>query len=206
VDFLLETNSQVKFDFIFGSVEYPFWTSDFTDALLVFLDGTDPTNQIATDANGQPVQVGISFSGLVTSSDQNTAFADPHGLLRKLTTTTAMLPAGPHTIRFEVGDVNDQLLDSAAFIANLRAGAGIEGTGLADPPPVLSMSGWRAESGTNYLQLSWTNSDVSVVLESADDVTGPWTETPLVWTTNLNMVVATVTNNASRQFFRLREQ
>ena len=45
VDFSLDDTSQVQFDFVFGSVEYPFYTGSFTDSFLVFLNGTDPTNQ-----------------------------------------------------------------------------------------------------------------------------------------------------------------
>ena len=103
VDFNLTTNTPIKFDFVFGSVEYPYWTSDYTDALLVFLDGLDPTNQITFDASNNPVQVGVSFADLVRTGDQNTTFANPHGLVGPLTTTTAPLAAGDHTIRFEVG-------------------------------------------------------------------------------------------------------
>jgi Immunoglobulin domain len=132
VEFDLPSDTQVKFDFLFGTVEYPYWTSSFTDAFLVFLDGTDAANQITYDANGNPVQVGHSFAGLETTADLNTAFASPHGLIHHLTTTTAVLSAGRHTLRFEVGDVNDQVLDSAVFIANLRAEAGTEGTDPTD--------------------------------------------------------------------------
>jgi len=206
VDFNLTTNTPIKFDFVFGSVEYPTYTSEFTDAMLVFLDGTDPTNQITFDANMQPVQVGVSFSGLVTTDDQNTAFANPHGLLGRLTTTTAMLAAGDHTIRFEVGDVNDDLLDSAAFIANFRAGAGTPGTDLSDRPPPLSMTGVQFQSGKNHVGLTWTNNDVDVVLESTGDLAGPWTAVSAPLSTNSNWILTTVTNNASRQFFRLRKQ
>ncbi|MGN6369956.1 MAG: choice-of-anchor L domain-containing protein [Phycisphaerae bacterium] len=128
VDFSLAAASQIQFDFIFGSVEYPFYTSSFTDAFLVFLDGQAPTDEITFDANGNPVQVGKSFAGLVTTTDQDTAFSSPHGVIHHLTTTTKELSEGDHTLWFEVGDVNDQILDSAAFIANLRTGTGTEGT------------------------------------------------------------------------------
>ncbi len=128
VDFHLDAASPIKFDFIFGSVEYPFYTSQFTDAFLVFLDGTAPANQIAFDPNGAPIQVGKSFAGLETTADQNTAFSNPHAVLPHLTTTSAELSAGDHTLWFEVGDVNDPILDSAVFIANLRAEAGTGGT------------------------------------------------------------------------------
>jgi hypothetical protein len=132
VDFSLDDTSQVQFDFVFGSVEYPFYTSSFTDAFLVFLDGTDATNQITHDQSGSPVQVGSSFAGLVATADQNTAFAFPHGVLG-LTTTTAELDNGIHTLLFEIADVNDHVLDSAVFISNLRTGVGDEGTEPTDP-------------------------------------------------------------------------
>ena len=117
---------------MFGSVEFPFWTSNFTDSFLAFLDGTGDANQITYDVQGAPVQVGKSFSGLVSTADLNTAFGGPHGVLG-LTTTTALLDAGDHTLLFELGDVNDGILDSAVFIANLRTGVGTEGTEPTDP-------------------------------------------------------------------------
>jgi len=128
VDFTLDEDSPVKFDFIFGSVEYPYWTSQFTDAFLVFLDGTDPSQQITFDSNGNAVQVGSSFAGLETTADQNCAFSNPHGLIHHLTTTTERLDKGPHFLIFEVADVNDQILDSGVFIARLRAELGDPGT------------------------------------------------------------------------------
>ncbi len=130
VNFHLDDPSQIKFDFVFGSVEYPFWTSQYTDSFLVFLDGT--SNQITFDHNGKPVQVGLSFAGLVSTADLNTAFGGPHGVLG-LTTTTAELDAGDHTLLFEIGDVNDHILDSAVFISGLRTGVGTEGTEPTDP-------------------------------------------------------------------------
>lgn len=132
VDFTLDEDSSVKFDFIFGSVEYPYWTSLFTDAFLVFLDGTEPANQITFDGNGNAVQVGSSFAGLETTEDQNSAFSNPHGLIHHLTTTTERLDKGQHFLIFEVGDVNDQILDSAVFIARLRAEDGKAGTDPTD--------------------------------------------------------------------------
>lgn len=121
VRFTLDDSYQVQFDFIFGSVEFPFYTSSFTDAFLVFLDGTDPTNQITFDSSGSAVQVGVSFAGLETSADVNTAFSQPHALIHHLTTTTEELDRGEHVLIFQVGDVNDHILDSAVFISHLRA-------------------------------------------------------------------------------------
>lgn len=132
VEFELPEDGQVQFDFIFGTVEYPVYTDSYTDAFLVFLDGLSDNDQIAFDSNGKAVQVGSSFAGLETSADVNTAFASPHGLIHHLTTTTQRLDAGVHTLRFEVGDVNDHILDSAVFITGLRVGTGTPGTGASD--------------------------------------------------------------------------
>ena len=135
VNFTLSSPSQVGFDFVFGSVEYPVYTSQYTDAFLAFLDGTGAANQIAFDAGGKAVQVGASFASALTTSDTNTAFYNPHGLFKLTTFTQGQLAAGPHTLIFEVGDVNDHILDSAVFISGLHAGAGQGGTNPTVPEP-----------------------------------------------------------------------
>ena len=94
LSFTLANPSAVAFDFAFGSVEFPQYTSSFTDAAYVFLDGT----QITFDSKGNPVQVGASFSSLLTTADTNTAFSDPHGLLGPITTLSGTLAAGAHTL------------------------------------------------------------------------------------------------------------
>jgi hypothetical protein len=133
VNFTLTAASQVGFDFIFGSVEFPQYTSDYTDAFLAFLDGTAVGNQIVFDASGNAVQVGSTFASALRTDDTNTAFAYPHGLLKLETYTQGVLPVGSHSISFQIGDVNDRRLDSAVFISNFRAG---EGPGGTNPPPV----------------------------------------------------------------------
>ena len=132
VVFTIPEDSQVQFDFIFATVEFPVYTNQYTDAFLVFLDGMTPNDQVAFDSNGDPVQVGSSFAGLETTADRNTAFASPHALIHHLTTTTSRLDAGVHHLVFEVGDVNDHILDSAVFITGLRTGSGTTGTGPSD--------------------------------------------------------------------------
>jgi hypothetical protein len=154
VNFTLASPSQVGFEFIFGSVEYPQYTSSYTDAFVAFLDGTAPSDQVVFDASNNAVQVGTSFASALTTADTNTAFADPHGLL-KLETFTEELAAGAHSILFEVGDVNDEILDSAVFISNFHVGQGTPGTKPPDgviPIPgsvvllgsgLLGLTGWR---------------------------------------------------------------
>lgn len=134
VQFTLAAPSQLKFDFIFATVEFPVYTGSFTDAFLVFVDGVQPADQVCFDSNNDPVQVANSFAGLETTADVNSAFGAPHGLIHHLTTTTGNLAAGSHTIIFEVGDVNDHILDSAAFITDLRAVAAGTGGGPGTTP------------------------------------------------------------------------
>jgi len=128
VNFTLNAASQVGFNFVFGSVEYPVYVNQFTDAFIAFLDGTASANQIVFDASNNPVQVGTSFSSALTTADTNTAFSNPHGLVYLQTFTVGQLGAGSHSLIFEVGDVNDHILDSAVFISNFHAGAGTPGT------------------------------------------------------------------------------
>jgi PEP-CTERM motif len=134
VNFTLGSASQVGFDFVFGSVEYPVFTSSFTDAFLAFLDGTAPANQIVFDGAGNPVQVGNTFASALTTADTNTAFAGVHGLMKLQTFTLNPLAAGAHTLTFQIGDVNDGILDSAVFLSNFHAGTGTGGTKPPDPP------------------------------------------------------------------------
>lgn len=128
IDFDLDNPSGVSFKFIFGSVEFPRFTSSFTDSFLVFLDGV----QVTFDKSGNPVQVGDSFASSLRTDDTNTIFTgvgappgnDAHGLLDTLITTSQELAAGAHTILFEVSDTNDHILDSAAFITGFGLAAG----------------------------------------------------------------------------------
>jgi hypothetical protein len=138
VYFTLPAASAVKFDWAFGSVEYPVYTNQFTDAFFAFLDGTDAANQIVFDSNGNPVQVGASFGASLIVNDTNTAFSNPHGIMG-LTTTTGTLAAGPHSLTFVIGDVNDHVLDTAVFISSISTTDGDDGTVPTDStPPVVT--------------------------------------------------------------------
>jgi hypothetical protein len=116
VNFTLSAASAIAFDFVFGSIEFPDFVNNFTDAFFAFLDG----QQISFDSNGNPVQVGTSFASSLTTADTNSAFGDPHGLIGVLTTTSGTLAVGAHTLNLVVADTNDRVLDSAAFIGNLH--------------------------------------------------------------------------------------
>jgi len=186
VRFTLTQPSAVKFDFLFGSTEYPTFVSNYTDAFLVFLDGLAPSNQICFDGTGAPVQVGQSFDATVTTADVNTCFGGVHGFIPSLTTTTAVLAAGEHVLTFEIGDINDSDYDSAVFISNLRAVSstgGSSGTGgtVPTPAPTIAVAGTTAATCglpngaiditvTDTASVAWTGPDGFV--SSAQDLTG----------------------------------
>ena len=154
VNFTLNAPSQIGFQFAFGSVEFPVFTSEFTDAFLAFLDGTGSANQIVFDASGNAVQVGTTFASALTTADTNSAFSDPHGILRLQTFTMNLLSAGTHSLIFQLGDTNDHILDSAVFISDFRAGQGTGATIAAVPEPAslaLFLSGLSALAGARWL-------------------------------------------------------
>ena len=139
VSFSLAAASAISFDFVFGSTEYPVYSSQYTDAAYVFLDGA----QVAFDASGAPIQVGANFSSQLTIADTNTAFSSPHGVIGVLTTTSATLAVGTHKLQFEVADTNDGFLDSALFVSNLRlsanSGGPVTGTTKISEPAALAL-------------------------------------------------------------------
>ena len=155
VNFTLNASSQIGFQFAFGSVEFPVFTNNFTDAFLAFLDGTGSANQIVFDASGNAVQVGTTFASALTTADANSAFSDPHGILRLQTFTMNLLSAGAHSLIFQIGDTNDHILDSAVFISNFSAGQGTGGTiNPTVPEPAslaLFLSGLMALAGARWL-------------------------------------------------------
>jgi len=147
LNFSLAAASAVSFQFSFGSVEYPEFVDNFTDAFFAFLDG----NQVSFDSHGNPVQVGASFASSLTTADTNTAFGDPHGLVGVLTTTSGQLLAGDHTISFEVADTNDGALDSAVFLTNFTTAENTGGPVTTGVPEPASM----ATIGMGLLGLGW---------------------------------------------------
>lgn len=127
VNFCIRNPGQIQFDAVFGTAESAMYKNNYADSFLVFLDG----QQIAFDPNGN--LIGAPTTNLTT--DNNTAFGDPHYVTPTITVTSPVIPAGTHTLTFELGDVNDGLNDSAVFIANLRSDGGACGQNPPVPEP-----------------------------------------------------------------------
>ena len=72
-------------------------------------------------------------------------------------------------------------------------------------PPTLAITAIQSLGGNNVLTLKWTSSGSGLVLESARNITGLWSNVTPYLSTNGGQVTALLTNPAPQQFFRLRD-
>lgn len=144
-----DTISGLSFEILFGSEEFPEWVGAFNDSFAAFLDGEN----ISFDNNGNPITVNNNYFQLdndqfdpydpdAQGKNQISVALEGDGLTPLLQTQKLLSP-GTHTLTFMVADVGDAILDSAAFISNLKFGeiVGPEGTviaGLADIPGAMA--------------------------------------------------------------------
>jgi hypothetical protein len=129
IPFTVPTGSNcASFDFRFLSEEYPdFITSQYNDAFIAELDGTDWTTDgavitglgrnFATDANGLPVT--IKSTG-PTSMSPAEAAGTPYGGATAPLRARTPVTVGQHTLYLSIFDQSDTILDSVAFVDNFR--------------------------------------------------------------------------------------
>ncbi len=124
----------VRFDFVFGSEEYPEYVgSSFNDVFGAFLN----TTQIAFDQDGNPITInGPWFSGSsVIVPPANGMQYD--GSTTLLTAVGGVVPNSQgNTLRFFICDAGDTILDSGILIAHLRGCVGGDCSGPVRPPTV----------------------------------------------------------------------
>ena len=117
--------TQVFFNTVFASAEYPNFVGQFIDGFGLFLNGTN-----IAFANGQPVN--IDNSGMVNTAfpisggNDGSAFqTTPLGgvLLQNgkavITYGGDVTPGSTNTLTFIIADANDTVLDTTAFIQGL---------------------------------------------------------------------------------------
>ena len=126
------TTSQVFFNAVFASAEYPVFVGQFIDGFGLFLNGTN-----IAFAGGQPVNINSSLmvnTGFPTDGgvDGSSYQTTPLGGLLVLNGNPVVTYSGPvnpnstgNTLTFIVADANDFQLDTTAFI---------QGLGNAAPP------------------------------------------------------------------------
>jgi hypothetical protein len=119
----------LSFDFRFLSEEYPdFIDSEYNDAFIAEIDQSTWTtqasaitgldNDFALDANQQPVT--IKSTGPTSMSPAEAAGTPYGGATAPLRAQTAVTP-GAHTLYLSIFDQSDRILDTVAFVDNLRA-------------------------------------------------------------------------------------
>ena len=166
--FTLANPEAVAFSFVIGSVEYPDYVSNYTDAFFAFLDGT----QITFDSQSLPIQIGTSFSTALTTADTNSIFAKPYGLIGVLATTSGNLAPGNHTISFEIADTNDSLLDSAVFLTDFHTTVNQNGPFTTSLPTlaIMSLNSDQSEgnSGSTPFTFTVTRSGNTTIVGSAN--------------------------------------
>jgi hypothetical protein len=130
----------LSFDWKFGTEENPTYIGSFVDWASAIVTTSAGSTNILLLPDGKPVDVDntVPFSNAVTGSSN---FPDPpypspndtvyNAVTGMYTSTFDVAPFVGEAIRidFQVGDENDQNLDSALFIDNLNIGLGI----ISDP-------------------------------------------------------------------------
>lgn len=123
------TANCLSFDFKFLSEEYPEWVgSQFNDAFIAELDSSTWTtsgstisapNNIAFDSAGNVVSVNaVGLGGFSAANATGTTY---DGATKELSAAKQVTP-GAHSLYLSIFDQGDRVLDSAAFVDNLRVG------------------------------------------------------------------------------------
>ena len=124
-----QTANCLSFDFKFLSEEYPEYVgTQYNDAFIAELDNSTWTtagsainapNNFAYDQNGKVVSVNaVGLGGFSAANAVGTTY---DGATPQLSAATQVAP-GAHSLYLSIFDQGDQVLDSAAFVDNLRVG------------------------------------------------------------------------------------
>jgi hypothetical protein len=120
------TTSQIFFNAVFGSAEYPVYVGQFIDGFGLFLNGTNiafaggqPTNINSTSMvnTGYPVDGGVNGSQFQTTPLGGLLVSNGSPVV---TYSGSVIPGSTgNTLTFIIGDANDSALDTTAFIQSL---------------------------------------------------------------------------------------
>lgn len=122
--------TSISFRFVFGSDEFPEYSSNFSDIAAIFVNGTN----IALFGNGNPLAV--IDDNLAAGNFQNNqagSIAIEYDGISTVLSVTAPLVEGVNTIKIGVADSNDLSLDSGLFVASIGGGGG-DGGSITLPP------------------------------------------------------------------------
>lgn len=114
-----KTLTQVTFDILFGSDEYPEYVGQFVDIAAVYVDDVN----YAFFENGKPLSViedNLTPGNFYDNKDRALAI-EYDGMSAALKITGNLSGSGTHKIRIAIADTKDSILDSGVFISNLVA-------------------------------------------------------------------------------------
>jgi len=124
----------VKFNFVFGSEEYPEYVSSYNDVFGFFISGFKPGGGMYSSQNialvpglvNTPVSIynvnnGSTNTGPCVNcayyvNNANGTFVRMDGMTTVLTAKAAVYPCMPYHIKIAIGDAGDQVYDSGVFL------------------------------------------------------------------------------------------
>lgn len=111
--------TQVTFDILFGSDEYPEYVGQFVDIAAVYVDDVN----YAFFENGKPLSViqdNLTPGNFYNNANRDLAI-EYDGMSAPLKITGNLAAGTTHKIRIAIADTKDSVLDSGIFISNLVA-------------------------------------------------------------------------------------
>lgn len=115
---ILVTDTSVKsvfVDILFGSEEYPEYSSDFVDIGVFAVNGQN----YAKFSNGKELSVIDDNLGFFRDNLNGSLETEYDGISKKLA-ISAPVVQGLNRIKIAVGDTEDEILDSGMFLSNMR--------------------------------------------------------------------------------------
>lgn len=117
----VDANS-VSFDIVFGSDEFPEWVDSYVDTAAVWVNGTNYA--MFNHDQLSPLSVvhqNVNAGYFINNTDGHLG-TEYDGVSRLLRITAPIEAGATNTIRIAIADTGDHILDSAIYVANLKAG------------------------------------------------------------------------------------
>lgn len=162
--------TSVTFNFVFGSDEYPEWSSVYSDIGAILVNGTN----VAFFSNGKPLAV-INDNLAAGAFQNNTGGSialEYDGISAKLSVTAALQP-GENTIKIGVADSNDSALDTALFVGTISGGQETGGGTITQPPVAEDDTATTTDPLPVVIDVLGNDGDADGVIASYGITTGP---------------------------------
>jgi len=147
-DFVVDPGiNAVSLDFMFGSEEYPEYADAFPDIGAIFVDGVNYAG--FADGSLLNVRSGTIAAGNFLDNESGIYPIEYDGISMPLTAVGLLDPTlEVHNIKIAVSDTNDQILDSALFVANMQ---GLFVPGVDPDDPIMPLDGDDPSDGFDFI-------------------------------------------------------